>query len=69
MSTTCRAKLIRYVIQGIMIYFITTYSWTSSLIKELEAWFKNFLWYEDINKRNLVTVAWNKVCRPAFEED
>lgn len=33
----------------------------------LEKWIRNFIWSGDINKRKLVTVAWNKVCSPLKE--
>lgn len=67
LSYVGRARLIHSVLQSMLVYSITTYSWPSSLIKELEVWFINFLWSRDVSKRKLVHVAWYKVCRPVPE--
>ncbi|KAK2417490.1 hypothetical protein QL285_039786 [Trifolium repens] len=34
------------------------------MIKKIEKYVKNFIWSGDVDKRKLVTVAWNKICRP-----
>lgn len=52
------------VIHSMLVHCITIYSWPVHLIKDLERWMKNFIWSGDVNKRNLVTVAWHKVCSP-----
>lgn len=39
------------------------YSWSISLIKELEMNTKNFLWSGDMDKTKLVTMAWKRVCK------
>lgn len=39
------------------------YSWSVSLIKELEMNIKNFLWSRDMDKTKLVTMAWKRVCK------
>jgi ribonuclease HI len=67
LSMAGRMQLIKSVIQGMMMYSISVYSWPSSLIKDLEKWIRNFLWSGDVNKRKLVTVAWHKVCTPFHE--
>ncbi|XP_058742495.1 uncharacterized protein LOC131614988 [Vicia villosa] len=67
LSYAGRAQLIRFVLHSMLVYSITTHSLPSSLIKELEAWFRNFLWSRDVSKRKLVHVAWHKVCRPVSE--
>ncbi|GAU19469.1 hypothetical protein TSUD_77130 [Trifolium subterraneum] len=59
-----RLQLVRAVIQSMLIYSITLYSWPTSLIKELEKNIRNFVWSGEIDKRKLVTVSWKKVCRP-----
>jgi hypothetical protein len=59
-----RVQLVRAVVQSMLIYSITLYSWPTSLIKEIEKNVRNFVWSGDVDKRKLVTVSWKKVCRP-----
>jgi hypothetical protein len=59
-----RVQLVRSVIQSMLIYSISLYSWPISLLKDIEKAIRNFIWSGDIDKRKLVTVAWKKVCRP-----
>ena len=59
-----RIQLVRSVVQSMMMYIISIYSWPVSLIKDLEKWIRNFIWSGDMEKRKIVTVAWKKVCRP-----
>jgi hypothetical protein len=47
-----------------LIYSLTLYSWPVALLKEVEKCIRNFIWSGDIDKRKLVTVAWEKLCRP-----
>ncbi|MCI10694.1 RNA-directed DNA polymerase (Reverse transcriptase), partial [Trifolium medium] len=64
LSMAGRVQLVRAVIQSMLIYSISLYSWPSSLINHIEKCVKNFIWSGDIEKRKLVTVAWKKLCRP-----
>jgi hypothetical protein len=64
LSMAGRVQLVRSVIQSMLIYSITIYSWPVSLIKSIEKEVKNFIWSGDVGKRKLVTVAWKKICRP-----
>jgi hypothetical protein len=57
LSMAGRVQLIKSVIQSMLIYSITLYSWPVSLIKEVEKHFRNFIWSGDIDKRKLVTVS------------
>jgi hypothetical protein len=57
LSMAGRVQLIKSVIQSMLIYNITLYSWPVSLIKEVEKHFRNFIWSGDIDKRKLVTVS------------
>ncbi|KAK2388531.1 hypothetical protein QL285_062208 [Trifolium repens] len=57
LSMAGRMQLIKSVIQGMLMYSISVYSWPSSLIKDIERWVRNFLWSGDVNQRKLVTVA------------
>lgn len=47
-------------IQSMIIYPITTYSFHTSLIKDIEKWINNVVWYGDIEHKKLVIVAWKK---------
>ncbi|KEH26952.1 hypothetical protein MTR_6g080340 [Medicago truncatula] len=47
-----------------LIYNISLYSWHVSLIKEMERNIINFILSGDKDKRNMVTMAWKKLCRP-----
>lgn len=62
LSIAGRVQLVKSVVQSMLIYTISVYSWPISLLREIERWIKNFIWSGDIYKRKLVTVAWKKVC-------
>jgi hypothetical protein len=57
-------QLVRSVIQSMLTYSISIYSWPSSLLKDLEKCNRNFIWSGDIEKSKLVTISWKKLCRP-----
>ncbi|XP_058746523.1 uncharacterized protein LOC131619448 [Vicia villosa] len=42
-------------------------AWKASLLSVAGRWARNFIWSGNIDTRKLVTVAWDKCCRP-FEE-
>ncbi|GAU47353.1 hypothetical protein TSUD_190190 [Trifolium subterraneum] len=67
LSIAGRAQLVKSVIQSMLVYSISVYSWPISLLKSIETWSRNFIWSSDINKRKLVTVAWKKICVPYSE--
>jgi ribonuclease HI len=64
LSIAGRVQLVRSVVQSMLIYSISIYSWPTSLIKDLEKCIRNFIWSGDTDKRKLVTVSWKTVCRP-----
>jgi len=64
LSIARRVQLVKSVIQGMLIHSISVYSWPKSLLNDLEKWIRNFIWSGDVEKRKLVTVSWNKSCRP-----
>jgi hypothetical protein len=64
LSIAGRVQLVRSVIQSMLTYSISIYSWPSSLLKDLEKCIRNFIWSGDIEKRKLVTISWKKLCRP-----
>ena len=67
LSMAGRIQLVKSVIQSMLIYSITIYSWPSGLIKEVEKNIRNFIWSGDVDKRKLVTTSWKKVCRPLIQ--
>lgn len=50
-----------------LIHCISVYDLPVSLIKEIEKCVRNFIWFGDIEKRKVVTVAWHKVCKKIDE--
>lgn len=67
LSIAGRVQLVKAVVQSMLTYSITLYSWPVSLLKDLEKCIKNFIWSGDLDKRKLVTVSWKKVCRPVAQ--
>jgi hypothetical protein len=67
LSYAGKIQLVKSVIQSMLIYSITTYSWPVSLIKEVELYMRNFIWSGDLMVRKHVTVSWHKVCSPIDE--
>jgi hypothetical protein len=67
LSIAGRVQLVKSVIQSMMIYSISVYSWPVSLIKEVEKNIRNFIWSGDPDKRKLVTDSWKKLCRPLVQ--
>jgi len=64
LSIDGRVQLIKLVAQSMLIHTITVYDWPTSLLKEVETCFRNFIWPRDITRRKLVIVAWKKLCKP-----
>jgi hypothetical protein len=67
LSIAGRVQLIKSVIQSMLTYSISLYSWPVSLLKDLEKGIRDFIWSGDLDKRKLVTVSWKKVCRPVAQ--
>jgi ribonuclease HI len=67
LSIAGRLQLVKSVVQSMLVYSISVYSWPVSLLKEIEKWLKNFIWSGDLSQRKLVTVAWKKICKPLSE--
>jgi hypothetical protein len=57
LSIAGREQLVRSVMQSMLIYSISIYSWHVTLLKDMEKCFRNFIWSGDIEKRKLVTVS------------
>jgi ribonuclease HI len=64
LSFAGRVQLVKSVIQSMLTYSITIYSWPVSLLKDLQRCIRNFIWSGDLDKRKIVTVSWKKMCRP-----
>ncbi|GAU46322.1 hypothetical protein TSUD_401930 [Trifolium subterraneum] len=64
LSIAGRVQLVRSVIQSMLSYSITLYSWPVALLKDIEKCIRNFIWSRDIDKRKLVTISWQEICRP-----
>lgn len=43
--------------------FTFTIGPSRSLLKNVDAWIRNFVWSADIDKRKLVIMAWHAVCK------
>jgi mannosylglycoprotein endo-beta-mannosidase len=50
LSIAGRVQLVKSVIQSMLTYSISIYSWPSSLLKDLEKCIRNFIWSGDIEK-------------------
>jgi hypothetical protein len=64
LSMAGRVQLVKAVIQSMLIHCLSVYSWSISILKEIERNIRNFIWSGDIEKRKLVTIAWHRVCKP-----
>ncbi|KAF9603601.1 hypothetical protein IFM89_037100 [Coptis chinensis] len=62
-----RRVLIQSVLSSIPVYNMGVYKWPSSVIKEAESIFRNFLWSGNPAIKKCVTVSWDKVCKPKEE--
>jgi hypothetical protein len=62
-----RVQLIRVVVQSMLIYSISIYSWPEALLKDIEKCMRNFIWSGDIEKRQLVTISWKNLCKPFIQ--
>jgi hypothetical protein len=67
LSIAGRVQLVRSVIQSMLVYSISLYSWPAALLKDIEKCIRNFIWSGDIDQRKLVTVSWKKICRPVSQ--
>ncbi|KAF9626762.1 hypothetical protein IFM89_039042 [Coptis chinensis] len=62
-----RCVLVKDVLSLIPIHNMAVYWWPSSLIKEAERSIRNFLWSGDPSQRKMITIGWDKVCKPVEE--
>lgn len=45
-----------------LVYKFHVYAWPISLLKQVDAWLRNFILAGEISTREIYTVAWSKVC-------
>lgn len=57
-------QLVKVVIQSMLTHIITCFSGPISILKEIEIAFRNFIWSGAINKKKLVLVSWENMCKP-----
>lgn len=67
LSIMGRVELEKSVIQGLLIYSFHIYSWTLALLKQLDQWIRNFIWFGNTEIRKIVTMAWHKLFSPIQE--
>ncbi|XP_057800164.1 uncharacterized protein LOC131015756 [Salvia miltiorrhiza] len=62
LSMAGRVCLVKSVIQSSLTHSMMIYRWPRSLLKDLDAKCRNFIWTGDASKRPSHTVAWARVC-------
>lgn len=67
LSMVGRVCLVDSVIASSLVHSMMIYKWPSSLLKDIEAAMRNFIWTGDIRKRGFTSVAWARVCSPKEE--
>lgn len=53
----------KYVIHNMILSSIKIYVYLVISLKSIESWIRNFLWNDDVYKRELIIIAWHKCCR------
>ena len=59
-----RVQLIRSVVQPLLLHSFMVYKWPAMLIRQLDAWMRNFVWTGNPQVQKSFTVAWHRVCAP-----
>lgn len=67
LSIMGRVQLLKSVIFRMMVYSFKIYYWPLNLLKTINAWLRNFVWYGCISSRKLCIVAWSKVCKSTLD--
>lgn len=55
--------LVKSMVQNMLSYKISIYSWSVSLLRIIEKACRNFIWFGNIHNRTLFMVAWKKTCQ------
>jgi len=64
LSMMSQIQLVNTVITEFLAYSFNMYKWLVSLLKQVEQWYRNFIWTSDIMKKGITTVNWAKICSP-----
>lgn len=67
LSIMGRIQLVKSIIHGMLSYSFHVYAWPIALLKLIDKWIKNFIWSGDIHTKEVMTVAWHKLCSPTHE--
>ena len=59
-----RKQLIVSVLQSLQLYWMAIFAFPSTIIHDLEALFRDFLWSHGNSSKGRCRVAWSLVCRP-----
>ncbi|KAJ9540805.1 hypothetical protein OSB04_027311 [Centaurea solstitialis] len=59
-----RKQLVTSVLQSMQLYWMSIYVLPSSVVHELEACFRDFLWAQGDSSKGKCKVSWEAVCRP-----
>lgn len=51
-------QLVNLVIHDMLLYNLKIYAQSISLINKLDTCIRNFIWFGNINDRNMITVKW-----------
>jgi hypothetical protein len=67
LSMAGRAELVKSIVHNMLLYNFHIYQWPASLLADVDRWTRNFIWSGDVEKRQMTTLAWHKVCKPKDE--
>jgi hypothetical protein len=62
LSYVGRLELIKFVLQGMMQFWISIFPIPDMVISKITSLCRNFLWTRDVLKSNSALVAWKQVC-------
>lgn len=57
LSIMGRVLLVNLIIHSMLLYNFMIYFWLISLLKDIDKWTHNFIWFGDIMNKKLVTTA------------
>ncbi|XP_058752490.1 uncharacterized protein LOC131625667 [Vicia villosa] len=58
-----RLLLVKFVIQSMLVHYISIYHWPGSLTKQVTTWMHNFIWSGNLEQKKVVNVAWKNCCK------
>lgn len=69
MSISGRVVILKFVLTGLMIYFLSFFKAPLGLVSKLESLFKRFLWGANKEENKINWVNWKKVCLLVEDRD